>query len=180
MLRPYLDLYRDTLNPQVPAEVRLHEHTDGPAPELRRELAARCPDAAFPSERDGPPPRTHRTFSNWALGGAANGAQHVGFSDGPRTDVVEEAVIRLADDGIGRAHVFVAREREQPGEHGVSSPRDAQCAGQHDRRLQLAELIHLRRAGQLAKAVSDDDRRRDFLPERIAGMRQNRGDPGID
>src|SRR6266566_4819971 len=54
---------------------------------------------------------------------------------------------------------------------GVGRAWHAQRAGQHDRRLQLAELIHLRGAGKLAKSVSHDDGRRNFLPERIAPVR---------
>src|SRR5436309_2770109 len=112
MLRPYFDLYRDTLNPQAPAKICLHQHTHRPAAPFFWQLAARRPDPAFPSERDGPTPRTNRAFGNRAGSGTANRAEDVSLGDRPRADVVQKTVIRLTDDGIRRSHVFVTGKAE--------------------------------------------------------------------
>src|SRR2546425_4485301 len=119
MLRPYTYFNRHTIDPEVTTKIRLYEHTDRPPAELRRELAARCPDPALPPERHGAPPSAHRPFGNWAIGGAANGAQDICLGDRPRAGIVQLAVIRLAHHRIRRPHVFIARQPEQPGEHGV-------------------------------------------------------------
>src|SRR6266545_7882234 len=95
----------------------LYQNTHRPATPFFWQLPARRPDPAFPAERDGSPPRAHRTFRHRTCGGAANRAQDVRLRDRPRANVVQEAVIRLADDGIRRAHVLIAGEREEPGEH---------------------------------------------------------------
>src|SRR6266705_5004623 len=173
MLRPYTYFNRHTIDPEVTTKIRLHQHTHGPATDLRRELPARRPDPAFPPERHGPTARTYCAFGNRAGGGTANGAQDVSLGDRPRADVVQKAVIRLTHHRIRRTHVFVARQRKQPREHRIGGARHAQGAGQDDRRLELAELIHLRRAGELAKTVPDDNRGRDLLPERIATVRED-------
>src|SRR5947207_3570471 len=170
---PQLGTYPHTRNRQIATEICLDEHADGPAAELRGKSAARRPDPAFPSERDGSPPRTDRPLGDRTFRRTPNRTQHVGFRDGPRTDVVQEAVIRFTDDGIGRAHVFVTREREEPGEHRVRGAWDAERAGEHNRRLQLAELIHLGRAGDLSESVADYDRRRNLFPKWIAADRKS-------
>src|SRR5712691_9803558 len=112
MLRPYFDFDRDPLDTQVAAEVCLDKNTDGPAAELRRQLSARRPDPALPSERDGPTPRTNCAFGNQAAGGTANRAEDVSLGDRARADVVQKTVIRLTDDGIRRPHVFVTGKAE--------------------------------------------------------------------
>src|SRR5438445_4766323 len=180
MLRPYFDFDRDPLDTQVATEIRLDQDADGPAAELRGKFAARRADPAFPPERDGAPPRADGAFGDRSLGRTANRAEHVGFGDRPGADVVQKAVIGLADDRIRRADIFVAWQREEPGEHGVGRARHTQGAGQYDRRLKLAQLIHLRRAHELAEAVPDDDRCRNFLTEWISAVRQNRGDACVD
>src|SRR5882762_8337777 len=112
MLCPYLDFDRDPLDPEIPAKIRLDQDADGPPAELPRQLAARRPDPAFPSERDGPTPRTNRAFGDRASSGTANGVEHVSLGDRARADVVQKTVIRLTDDGIRRSHVFVAGKAE--------------------------------------------------------------------
>src|SRR5438552_6306613 len=107
MLRPYLDLDRNTNDSEITAEIGLHENSDRPATELRRKSATRRPDPAFPPERHGPPPSAHRPLGDGAVGGAANGAQDVRLRARPRADVVQKAVIRLAHHGVRRPHIFV-------------------------------------------------------------------------
>jgi len=165
---------------QIPTEVRLHQHPNRPSSLRRRQPPARSADPALPSKRDGPPPRAHRPFGDGSLGRAVNGGEHVCLGDRTGADVAEKAVVRLGDHGVGRADVLVARAAEQPGEHGVGGAGDAQRAGQHDGRLELSQLVDLRRARELPEPVPDDDRRGDLVAKRIAAVRQNRGDAGVD
>src|SRR5258708_33992032 len=123
MLRPYFDFDRDSLDTQVAAEIRLNEHTHRPATPFFWQLAARRPDPALPSEGNSAPPRAHRTLGDGTVGGDTNRAQDVRLRDRPRPDVVQKAVIRFADHRIGGAHVFVPRQREQPGEPGAGGAR---------------------------------------------------------
>src|SRR5262249_13550759 len=49
-----------------------------------------------------------------------------------------------------------------------------------DRRLDLAELLHLRGAGEFAEAVADCEPGRDLVLKKIATVRQDRGDASAD
>ena len=73
-----------------------------------------------------------------------------------------------------------ARLRQQPADHRVGRAPDAQRAGEQDRRLELAELGHLRHAEQLAEAVADVDGGGDAVEKDVAGMGQDGGDAGPD
>jgi len=53
-------------------------------------------------------------------------------------------------------------------------------SGQDDRRLEVAQLIHLRAAGQFAETVAYEDRGRRLLLEEVAGVRNDGGDAGAD
>src|SRR5213075_1890281 len=132
MLRPYFDFDRNALNPELATEIRLHQHTDGPSTELRGQPAARRPDAALPTECDGTAPGADSPFGDWTVCCSAYRIQHVSFGDRSRADVVQEAVIRLADDRVGGANIFVAGKCEQPGEDGIGGARDAQRARKYD------------------------------------------------
>ncbi len=90
------------------------------------------------------------------------------------SDVVEVAVIRLTDDRVDRAYLLIPRQPEHPVDQGVGDSRDVERVGQQDWCLDLAQLIDLRRAHQLAKAIANDDRPRHLLAKKIAGMRQDR------
>src|SRR6266545_2144473 len=180
MLRPYTNLNRHTINSKIAAEIRLHQHAHGPATPFFRQLATRRPDPTLPSKRHSAPPRAHRTLRHRAVGGAANRTQDVRLRDWPRANVVQEAVVRLTHYGICRPDVLVAGKAQQPGQHRIGRARHTQRAGQHDRRFQLAELIHLRRPCELSKSVPDHDCGRNLLAERIATVWQNRGDPRVD
>src|SRR5574341_230489 len=68
-----------------------------------------------------------------------------------RPDVVQEAVVRLGHDGVGRADGLVAGQAEQVGEDGIRRAGDAQRAREHDGRLQLPQLGHLGGPHQLAE-----------------------------
>ena len=77
---------------------------------------------------------------------------HVLRRDRARADVVERAVVRLADHRVDRAHVLHAGLREHPADHRVGRLPDAERAGEQDRRLELAELAHLRRAERACRS----------------------------
>src|SRR5205085_2077447 len=97
-------------------------------------------------------------------------------TDRTQPNVVERAVVRLADDDIDRADIFIAGKREHEIDHGVGNARYVQRRGQHDWRLDLAELVDLRRPHQLAEAVSDEDCARYFVAKEIAAVWQDRRD----
>ena len=52
--------------------------------------------------------------------------------------------------------------------------------GQDDRRFDRAQLVDLRRAGQLAEGVADEDRAGHLVLKHVAAVRQDRGHPGPD
>src|SRR5207247_7956152 len=110
----------------------------------------------------------------------ADRGQDGGVADGAGADVVQESVVGLGDKRVGGAHVGVARKVKQVGEHGVGGARDAQRAGEDDRRFQLAELVDLGGASELAERVAYDHRGGDLVTEHVPAGREDRGDAGID
>ena len=52
--------------------------------------------------------------------------------------------------------------------------------GERDRRFDRAELVDLRRAGELAEGVADEHRARHLLLKHIAGVRHDDGDAGAN
>ena len=162
------------------AEVGLHQHAHGPAAERGGEPARGGADPSLPAEGDRAAPGADAPLLDRPLARAAQRLQHVRLRDRPLADVVQVAVVRLAHHDVHRLHVLVPRERQQPAEDGVRHARDAQRAGQDDRRLQLAQLPDLRDARELAEAVPHRHRGRDLFLERVAAVREDRGHAGVD
>jgi hypothetical protein len=99
--------------------------------------------------------------------------------DRARADGVQCAVVRLADDRIDRPDALHPRHGDQLGHERVGSAPDAEGAGEQDRRLELTQLTHLRRADQLAECVADVDRRRHAIEEEVPAVRQDGGDARV-
>jgi len=169
-------VHRHAVDDEPPAEVALHQHTDGVLPDEARARA----DAALP-------PKAHRA------GPCADGADrhrarrrcgdrrgHVLGANGARADVRQSRVVRFAYDDVGGAHRFIARQREQPIEHAVRDAVHVQCRRQRDRALELAQLIELRCANSFAKAILHGERRRQLAREWIAGLGQDHRDAGVE
>ena len=93
-------------------------------------------------------------------------------------NVVERAVIRFPDQRIHGAHLFVPRLLQRPSDDRLDRRADRQGVREDDRRLDRAELVHLRRARELAERVADEYRARHLLLKEISAVRQNRGDAG--
>ena len=93
-------------------------------------------------------------------------------------DVVEAAVVGLADERVDRAHLLVARLRERVAHDRIHRRADAERVGQDDRRLDRAELVDLRRAGELAERVADEHRPGHLVLKDVAAVRHDRGDAG--
>ena len=107
-------------------------------------------------------------------------AQHFGASHVAAADVVQVAVVGLADQRIDGPHLLVAGQRQHVVEQGVGHARHVERGGERDRRLDLAQFVDLRGAGQLAEGVADEDRAGHLFAEQIAGMRQDRRDAGAN
>ena len=96
------------------------------------------------------------------------------------SDVVQAAVIRLADDGVDGSDLFVAGLRQCVRDDTFDAGADTQRVGQHDRRFDLTELEHLCGSGQLAERVADEHRAGHLLLEQVAAVRQDCRDAGPD
>jgi hypothetical protein len=144
---------RGAVDGEHAAVVALHQHAHRPAAQRRRQHPRRRPDPALPAERDRPGPAPTRPPPRRRPARLQRG-HHVLGRDRAGADVVQRAVVRLADDGIDGAHVLHPGPGQQPLHHGVGGAPDAQRARQQDRRLQLAQLPDLRHADQLAEPVA--------------------------
>jgi hypothetical protein len=93
-------------------------------------------------------------------------------------DVVQRAIVRFADQCVDRSHVLVARLRHRPPHDGVDGHADGERVGEDDRRLDRSELLHLRRARELAERIADEHRAGDLFTKEVAGVRHDRRDAG--
>jgi hypothetical protein len=91
---------------------------------------------------------------------------------------VQPAVIGLADQRIHRTHLLVPGLADRVADHRIHARADAQRVGEHDRRLDRAELVHLRRSGELAERVANEHRAGDLLLKDVAAMGNDRRDAG--
>ncbi len=89
-------------------------------------------------------------------------------------NVVQAAVVGLANQRVHRSHVRVARLIERPAHEAFDGGADAQRVGQRDRRLDRAELIDLRRAGELAEGVADEHGAGHLVLKHVAAVRNDR------
>src|SRR5262249_45714940 len=69
---------------------------------------------------------------------------------------------------------------EKPLDHRVGRLPNAQCAREKNRRLQLAELAHLRDAGDLSESVADVDGGGHTICEDVATVWKDRGHAGVN
>ena len=95
-------------------------------------------------------------------------------------NVIQAAVIGLADERVHRSHVLVAGLIERPPDESIHDRADTQRIGQRDRRFDRAELVNLRRSGELAEGVADKHRARHFVLEDVALMRHDDGHAGAN
>src|SRR5690606_19658958 len=95
-------------------------------------------------------------------------------------DVVETAVVRLADERVDRPYVFVAGPTQRPADNPVDAGRDRQGVGEDDRRLDGAPFLDLCGPGKLAERVADEHGAGNLLLEQIAAVRHDRRDAGTD
>src|SRR5690606_37392699 len=88
------------------AVVALHEHADGPAAERCGQSTGAGANAALPAERDRARARADGALLDGPGGRGLERAAHVLGPDGAGADVVERAVVGLADDGVDGPHVL--------------------------------------------------------------------------
>ena len=165
----------------TPPIVRLHERADGVARERRGKLARGRPDAALPAERDGPGSRADAAFLDGAAVGRRDRGEDVGGRDAHRANVVQvPSVVRLAHHGVDGTDRLVARLTERPPHDRVDRGADREGVGQHDRRLEVAELRDLEESGRLAEPVADVDGGRKLLLKEVVAGREDRRHAGAN
>ena len=71
------------------------------------------------------------------------------------SDVVQSTIVRLADKGVDRPYLFVARLTQRVANDRVHRDTDTQGICQNDWCLDRPELSHLGRSGELSKCVAD-------------------------
>jgi hypothetical protein len=98
----------------------------------------------------------------------------------PASDVVQPAVVRLADDRIDRFDAFVLREAEDVVENGIGCRGYAQRVGEDDGRFEVAQFLDLCRAHELPETVGDVNGGRDFFLKDVAVVRQDGRDARSD
>jgi hypothetical protein len=86
------------------------------------------------------------------------------FGYRPCPDVGQKAVVGLAHYWVHRPQVLMAGPAEHVGEHRIGRSESRQRRGQHNRRLDLAQLHQLSGAHELAVAVADEQAGRQRAP----------------
>lgn len=95
-------------------------------------------------------------------------------------NVVQPAVVGFPHHRIDGANLLIAGQREFPIHQRGGRIPDAQRVGKNDGRLDLAELVHLRRSDKLPEGVLDIDGCGDLVLKHVSRMRKNHGDAGAD
>ena len=85
------------------------------------------------------------------------------------------AVVRFAYHAVDAAAVAVFLEGERIVDDAVKASGHVEGIDEDDRRLDVAEFLHLRIARHLAEAVREEDARRNLFLEEVAAVRKNRG-----
>ena len=124
--------------------VRLHEHAE----DVIAGAARRRSDPTFESVTDHPRSATDVSFGDRAGRRVCQRALSVLCRDVLTLRVVQESVVRLADDGQRPPVVVCAFRRDR-----VTDDADAERVRDSDRRRQQAGLAHPLEAGQLAVPV---------------------------
>ena len=94
--------------------------------------------------------------------------------DRPRSDCVQRSVVRLAHDRIDRSHVLHSGHAQQFRRECICRAPHTQRARQQDRCLELAQLLELRGANQLAECVPDEYGCRNAIEKHVAAVRKDR------
>ena len=95
-------------------------------------------------------------------------------------NVVERAVVGLADERIHGSHALVAGLHERPADDRVDRGAYRERVRQNDGRFDRAEFLDLSRPGELAEGVPDKDGAGHLLLEQIAAMREDGGHAGAN
>ena len=105
--------------------------------------------------------------------------EHVRRPHGQRADVVQTAVVGLADERVHRPDLIVARLRQRPLHEALDDGANRQGVGQGDR---ASRSCRARPPGSspasLPKALPDEHRAGHLVLEHVAGVRHDDGDAG--
>ena len=111
--------YGSALDLEHASEIRLYQNADGPAAERFGEHARARPDPALPAERPRAGASADGSFLDRAASRRLDRGGDMFRADRPRSNVIQEPVVRLADDRVDRAHFFHARLVGQVLDEGV-------------------------------------------------------------
>jgi hypothetical protein len=95
-------------------------------------------------------------------------------------NVIQDAVIGLANDGIGGANLLISGQAEQVGKDGIRHTRHTESTGQDYGRLKLTQFLHLCEPGEFPKPIPDNYCRWHLLLKNVATVRQDRSHAGVD
>src|SRR5690606_2416516 len=98
--------------------------------------------------------RADAALGDGAGGAGGQGIEHMLLGDVAAADVVDDAVIGLADYGVDGEDALIARLGERPFNEAGDALGDGEGVGEDDRRLDLAELLDLGGAGEFPVAVA--------------------------
>ena len=150
-------------------------------PPLQLQPAGGRADAALEPVAAHPTAGPHRALGK--IGAAVGqGGQGVGLGDVEAPDVVQAAVVALADhrvDAAGGLADVGAAVQHIPDQRGGHRPH-AEGVGEEDGGLEGAQLFDLDKADGLAKAVDDVGRRGHLFVKSVPRVGQQGGDAGLD
>ena len=158
---------------QFATVVGLYQHAERIGTAGGLDAARRRADASLEAEGDGASAGADGALGHWPRLRRLDGRDDL-LDGGPAgTNVVEAGVVGLSDHGIERHDALVARLAERPAVDGLNGPTDRQRVGEHDRRFDLAELLHLRCTSELAEAVEHCQPGRQLVAAEIAVVRHD-------
>ena len=183
-VQPFLDLaaHMAAVDHQIAGgtEIAHHQRAHGIILPVQRDDAGGRADAALEAQAAHACSGADGALGK-LLGGVGNGVKNVLLGDVEAADIVEPAVVALADQRVdragGAADILVLRQHIADQRSGGRA--DAEGVGHDDGGLDGAKLFHLHQTHALAEAVDHGGGCHDLVPEQVARMRQNGGDARI-
>ena len=130
-------------------------------------------DPTLPTERNGSGPGTNGALGHFTIPGVFDGRIDLCAGQPAEANMIQQAVIGLADHPIYRFNFFIAWAGKRVVEQRFRCAWHRERIRQQYRRLDFAQFHDLGAAHQFAKAISHHHARRDFILEQVASMGKN-------
>jgi hypothetical protein len=143
-------------------------------------MPRRCSNAAFETKTYRPGAGAYGTLLDGAGSSLFYRFADMMLAHRPASNVVQPSVVRFTHYGVYGHHVLIPGQTQHVFDYAVSHYPNIECVGQHDRGLDISQLLDLGIAHKFAEGIAQIDCRRDFLRKEISRVGDDSGHSGSD